>query len=152
MENQNGFANTVQSRGSPILLVDEDGMMREMLRIALHREGFCLVTAACTASEALQFTRTLLPDVLLLDYELSGMTGFQLYEQILRESHRQPLPAILVSAPLLVKERELRPLWIVQEPFDLDTLLACIEQALRFASLRRTEGSVHRQKEVGTKR
>ena len=148
MKKQGDSSRFVQISEASILIVDEDETLREMLAIALRSEGFCSVYPVCNASEALHFTRAYLPDLLIIDYELSSITGLQLYNQIHQASKFPPIPGILVSAPLLLEEVGPHPLWIVQEPFELDTFFAFVRRALLVSSRQRTEVSLHRLKEV----
>lgn len=148
MENVSDFT-TVEQRGTcPVLIVDEDALIREMLTMALQSEGFCFVSSAGTAHEALQTIQHLLPCLLIIDYELSNMTGLQLYDQIHRSGVFPPLPGILLSAPLRSEEVAPRPLWIVQEPFDLDTFFASVTQAILASSRQRGKGLLLFPKEV----
>ena len=124
--------------GTVILLVDEDIDLREMLCMALRGEPSFSVYTAATATDALQFLRVRIPDLVIIDYELSSGTGLHLYDQIQQQSAFPPIPGILLSAPLASCTLEPRPLWIVQEPFDLGTLLAAVRQAVRWL-----EGRAH---------
>ena len=140
MENVPGFT-TVEQRGTcPVLIVDEDALMREMLTIALQSEGFGFVSSAGTVQEALQAIQHLLPCLLIIDYELSNTTGLQFYDQIHRSGVFPPLPGILLSAPLRSEEVAPRPLWIIQEPFGLDTFFASVTQAMLASSRQRVKG------------
>ena len=130
-----------QRAGTVILLVDEDAPLREMLCMTLAREPSSFVYAAATATDALQFLRFLLPDLLIIDYELSSGTGLHFYDQIQQQNAFPPIPGILLSAPLASCELEPRPLWVVQEPFDPDTLLAAVKQAALCASRQNAEWS-----------
>jgi CheY-like chemotaxis protein len=150
MKNQRAFAKFTQNMEPLVLIVDEDEMMREMLMVALRSEGFRSVYPVSTASEALRFTRELLPDLLIIDYELSHTTGLQLYDQIHQTRMFQPIPGILVSAPFLSEEVKPRPLWIVQEPFDLDTFFASVRQAILVSSPQSAKVSSKQLKEVMT--
>lgn len=150
MENQRVSARFVQQKKPLILLVDENNELREMLEIALHREGFGSVYPVRTASAALHFACLLFPELLIIDYELSDTTGLQLYDQIHQACSLPPIPGILVSAPLLPEEVEPRPLWIVQEPFDLDTFFASVRQAILVSSCKEGKVPLNRLKEVMT--
>jgi CheY-like chemotaxis protein len=130
-----------QRAGTVILLVDEDTPLREMLCMTLAREPSFFVSAVATATDALQCLRFLLPDLVIIDYELSSSTGLHFYDQIQQHNAFPPIPGILLSAPLASCELEPRPLWVVQEPFDPDTLLAAVKQAALCASRQNAEWS-----------
>lgn len=121
-----------------ILLVDEDATMREMLRMALQIDISHRVFQACSSINALHVVSSLLPDLMIIDYELSGATGLQLYDQMHQGQAFPPIPGLLVSAPFSTSELGPRPLWILQEPFDLQIFLATVKQVVLFASRQRT--------------
>ena len=55
-----------------VLVVDDNGLLAELLREALEDEGYCVRTAAGVA-EASAAIRERWPDVLLLDAHLPGV-------------------------------------------------------------------------------
>jgi len=150
MENQHRSVTPFQRAGTVILLVDEDASLREMLCMVLGSEPSYSVSAAATATDALQFLHVLRPDLVIIDYELSSSTGLHFYDQLHQKNAFPPIPGILLSAPLALYELKPRPLWIVQEPFDLDTLLAAVKQAALSASRQSAEQSCYPLKEGNT--
>src|SRR5260370_19672329 len=141
MEKQLRPTTSFQRAGTVILLVDEDTSLREMLCMALAGEPSYSVHAAATTTDALQFLRFRRPDLVMIDDERSCGTGLHFYDHIQQHNAFPPIPVILLSAPLASRELEPRPLWLVQEPFDLDTLLTAVKQAARYASRQRAEWS-----------
>lgn len=121
-----------------ILLVDEDATIREMLRMALQIDISHHVFQACSSINALHVVSSLLPDLMIIDYELSGMTGLQLYDQMHQGQAFPPIPGLLLSAPFPTSELGPRPLWTLQEPFDLQIFLATVKQVVLFAFRQRT--------------
>jgi DNA-binding NarL/FixJ family response regulator len=68
------------------LLVDDHAMMRKGLCGLIHeRDGVLVVGEAATGPEALQLTRSLAPDVVVMDILLDGENGIELSRQILAE-------------------------------------------------------------------
>jgi two-component system, NtrC family, nitrogen regulation response regulator NtrX len=59
-----------------ILIVDDEGNIRRMLRALLESEGY-LVSEAATAEAALEEVATAPPEVILLDLALPGMDGLE---------------------------------------------------------------------------
>lgn len=70
-----------------ILVIDDDDMSRELLRLLLLREGYTVVTAASGAAaiSALENAETC-PDLVLADLQMPGISGRTLAEK-LREAH-----------------------------------------------------------------
>jgi CheY-like chemotaxis protein len=150
MENQHLPTAPFQRAGTVILLVDEDASLREMLCMVLGSEPSYSVSAAATAIDALQFLHVFRPDLVIIDYELSSSTGLYFYDQLHQKNAFPPIPGILLSAPLVSDELESRPLWIVQEPFDLDTLLAAVKQAALWREAQSAGQSCHTPRERNT--
>lgn len=62
----------------PILIVEDDATIVDVLSIALKREGFDDVRAAGSAAEALECTAERLPSIVVLDIGLPDTDGFVL--------------------------------------------------------------------------
>ncbi len=60
-----------------ILLVEDEPGIQELLKFNLAQAGH-QVTAAGDAEHALKFLKSTLPDVILLDWMLPGMSGIDL--------------------------------------------------------------------------
>jgi two-component system response regulator AtoC len=67
-----------------ILLVDDEDTIRLFLEKTLREEGYEALTAA-TGAEALELTRSELPDLVLLDLKLPDMSGLDVLKQIKEE-------------------------------------------------------------------
>ncbi len=77
-----------------ILIVDDEGNVRRMLRALLESEGYGVAEAA-TAEEAVESVRTTAPDVVLLDLALPGMSGL---DALLPLADRIPgTPVVMMS-------------------------------------------------------
>lgn len=66
-----------------MLVVEDEGFQREMLRDLLTREGH-RVTEAESGEKALQLLESSLFDLILLDFRMPGMNGLELLRQIKR--------------------------------------------------------------------
>lgn len=77
-----------------VLIADDHPVFRYGLRALLSAEPTTeVVGEATTGEEAIQFARTLLPDVILMDLNMSGINGIEATQRILAA---QPTVAILV--------------------------------------------------------
>lgn len=84
--------------GQRVLVVDDDGDSREVLRAILSEAG-AAVQVATNAHEALQRLRSFTPDVLLSDLGMPGEDGFALIRQVRESGASTPaLRAIAVTA------------------------------------------------------
>ena len=57
----------------------------------------CIRDRAYTAEDALEFARTLVPDLIFLDIVLPGMDGFACLRTLRREPATKPVPVIMIS-------------------------------------------------------
>ena len=79
-----------------ILLVDDSGLFRGMAE-KVERRTQCLVLSAGSGGEALGVIRRERPDLVFLDVELSGMTGFDVCRVIKADSHFSRTPIVVIS-------------------------------------------------------
>lgn len=81
------------------LVIDDNEHMRVLLKSLLRALGVGTIHAVASAKEAIKFLRTCLPDVLLVDWMMEGMTGIELAWHI-RNSHdslNPYIPIIMVT-------------------------------------------------------
>jgi two-component system phosphate regulon response regulator PhoB len=80
-----------------ILLVEDEPGIQELLKLNLSQAGH-QVTAAEDAEGALQYLKSTLPDVILLDWMLPGMSGIDLCRRLRADKRYQPVPIIMLTA------------------------------------------------------
>ena len=77
-----------------ILIVEDDGNIRELLRLYLEREGY-EITEASNGEEGVEQWRKVNPDMILLDVMMHIMDGWQVCKIIREESK---VPIIILTA------------------------------------------------------
>ena len=77
-----------------ILIVEDDGNIRELLRLYLEREGY-EITEAANGEEGVELWRKINPDLILLDVMMPIMDGWQVCKIIRKESK---VPIIIMTA------------------------------------------------------
>jgi putative two-component system response regulator len=82
---------------STILIVDDEEAGRQTLESILEGEGYQLVIAE-NGQQAIEMAKATLPDVILLDVMMPGMTGFQVCERIRNDPSIAEIPIILLTA------------------------------------------------------
>lgn len=82
---------------STILIVDDEPAGRDTLEAILAGENYHLEMAE-NGFQALQMTHELLPDVILLDVMMPGMTGFDVCKMIRQDYLVAEIPIIMVTA------------------------------------------------------
>jgi PAS domain S-box-containing protein len=118
-----------QGRGR-VLVVEDDPQARHVLRLALERAGY-QVTVTASGEEALERGRAELPDLLLSDVMLPGMTGVDLAIR-LRTGH-PGLPVLFVSGYLhdVLDRAPFDPVNdLLSKPFTVDALLRRVAEKL----------------------
>ena len=118
-----------------ILLVDDDPLIRQLGRELLEHLGFAVTTAA-EASRALEvFHRQAGVDLVILDYQLPGMDGYQLFQELRRRDARV---RVLVASGFLSPQEAARlrhsgVQGIIYKPYRLAELRQRIQTALSSA-------------------
>jgi len=119
---------------SCILVVDDDPAIREMVGMALIREGYEMLEAGNTL-EARQLITTRKPDLMLLDWMLPGQSGFEFARQLYNDKTRDNLPVIMLTARGQEVDKvaalEAGADDYVSKPFSVSELLARIKAVLR---------------------
>ena len=85
------------------LLVDDSARFLEAARALLERDGVQVVGVASTGAEAVARVHDLAPDVVLVDLDLDGESGFDLARQLAGD----PAVVILISTHSLEDFQEL---------------------------------------------
>ena len=78
------------------LIADDSASFREAASRMLEHAGITVVGGASNSAEALRSCARLRPDVVLVDIDLGGESGFELTEQLHRLG-APPAPVILIS-------------------------------------------------------
>lgn len=83
--------------GSKVLIVDDEYIGRETLQSVLEGEGYELEMAE-NGFQAIEKAKKLLPDVILLDVMMPGMTGFEVCQRIRNDPQIAEIPIIILTA------------------------------------------------------
>lgn len=102
-----------------VLLVDDDADTRELLALALTRDGYD-VTEAGDAADGLRLLRQGGFTLLITDYELPDGTGGQLLETAGRERLLQGCAVLVVTG--CPDHEDVGDVPVIPKPFDLDAL------------------------------
>lgn len=117
-----------------ILVVEDEIAIREMLRLALKRAGFTVEEAA-DVRQAHDFMSKRLPELIILDWMLPGISGIELARQLKKKTQTQQIPIIMLTARG-EEEDKIRGLEVgaddyVTKPFSPRELIARIKAVLR---------------------
>lgn len=129
-----------------ILVVDDDPNILELLTIRLDAAGYETITAN-SAEEAINYLDISRPQLVISDVQMSGMDGMALFEHI----HRMipTLPVIILTAfgniPDAVSAVQRGVFGYLSKPFDKETLLSQISQAIKLAPATASELEVSQE-------
>ena len=120
-----------------IMIVEDEADLSLMLRYNLEAEGF-RVTSAATGDEAAELVRDTVPDLILLDWMLPGLSGIELCRRWRAKQETASIPIIFLTARGEEEERvrglETGADDYVVKPFSIPELLARIQALLRRSS------------------
>jgi len=124
---------------SSILVVDDDVRLAESFAKLLQGEGYEVCTA--TSGEAgLGTIRERLPDVVIMDVRMPGMSGLETFGAI--HAFAPGLPVIIMTAfgttETAIEATKLGAFDYVLKPFEIPEILDLIEKALEAGRMRRT--------------
>lgn len=121
-----------------ILIIDDDQSIRIYLRTLLKNEG-CEILEAVNGEEGLKVVQEKIPDIILLDIQMPGMSGVTVC-RILRENPRNDTTYIIMLTASTTKEVESLNTgaddYITKPVKDTEAFLARIQTGLRQAELR----------------
>ena len=110
----------------PILIIDDDLAVLDLLRAVLKEEGFPVI-AANNAGAALIVLEGTEVSLIVTDFMMPGFSGLELADLLRRDSRTAAIPIILMSAfpPADVGTRVAA---VIGKPFGLDALLGLVRQ------------------------
>ena len=120
-----------------ILIVEDETDLSELMRYNLEAEGFRIVSAE-SGDEAVERIRDGVPDLILLDWMLPGLSGIELCRRWRSRDETARTPIIMITARGEEEER-VRGLATgaddyVVKPFSMPELVARIQALLRRSS------------------
>ena len=115
----------------PILIVEDDADLREMMAQLLTLEGFKASTVA-NGREALEYlSQGDKPDVILLDLMMPVMDGWEFRRQQQARADLSKVPVIVLSALDQTRAADVNAVAFLKKPLDFDRLLELVRQYCR---------------------
>ena len=129
----NGSAQTAQRNGRTILSIDDSPTILRLVEMILSHAGFTVHTATDGAT-GIEVAKTLRPDLVLVDFIMPGMNGFQVCKALRENSDTAKIPIVLVSSKgEAVGEQFVDTLKIehyLTKPFQPEQLVADVKRIL----------------------
>ncbi len=118
---------------STLLVVDDDKFQHKILASILHSKNYRLLFAA-SGLEALSVLRKVRPDLILMDVNMPGMDGVEVTRCLKATPRLVDIPVIMITSQsdrsVVTDSRRAGAIDFVVKPFDQDTLLTKVAQAL----------------------
>lgn len=117
-----------------ILIIDDDEGVRDLLSFAIKKEGYRVETAE-DGEEGLTKTRTLRPDLLILDLMLPRYGGFELLRE-LQTGDLSKTPIIVVTGRYSdrsttdIIRQESNVVELMEKPIKINALLLALQRTL----------------------
>jgi two-component system phosphate regulon response regulator PhoB len=117
-----------------LLIVDDDADLRELLRYYFSNLNYRVETAA-TGTEAIALSARLLPRLILLDINLPGTRGYDVYRAVRAMPGNENISIIFLTM-LNTRDERLAGLTLgaddyIGKPFDVQELRLRVENRLR---------------------
>ena len=114
-----------------IVIVDDNDAIARLIQEVLNDvPGYGAVTVA-DAALALDVVAAVRPDLVILDVDLPGISGFDLHDLLRGRPQTAGVPVLFMSADEHAAEVVRRGVPFLAKPFDLDDLLAQVHALLR---------------------
>jgi pilus assembly protein CpaE len=117
-----------------ILIVDDDSLNRQIVSRVLTKAGYEMDSAK-DGPEALAMIESAIPDLVVLDVMMPGMSGFEVCRQLRQDPKTAPLLVILLTASTAVESRiegfEAGADDFLAKPFHPAELVAHVQALLR---------------------
>lgn len=117
-----------------VLLVEDEPAQREILRYNLMSEGYD-VTMAENGDDAMILVEEVMPDLILLDWMLPGVSGIEICRRVKTRKETRAIPVIMLSARSEELDRvrglETGADDYVVKPYSVSELMARIRTQLR---------------------
>jgi adenylate cyclase len=126
----------IEGSGREIVLVADDSMVtRNLIRNGLRKQGFEVLVASngAEAYDVLHHADRL-PAILIIDYEMPIMNGFELLLKLRKDSRFEDIGKIMISSRDSKQGRNMfktaGAMTFLAKPFDMDRLLVVVERIL----------------------
>lgn len=121
-----------------ILVADDSATSLQFLTEFLTGQGY-RVAPACDGEQVLDFVRTSIPDLILLDVRMPGIDGFEVCRRLKADERTRSVPVIFISVLEAVHDKvhgfEVGAVDYIAKPFQPEEVRARIQTHLRLHEL-----------------
>lgn len=113
-----------------ILIVEDDVCIATLIADALADETDARVCMMHHGGDAIRLIAVQRIDLVILDYQLPGATGIEVYDAMRRDPRTQRTPVLFITANDRRAEFDRRGFTYIRKPFNLFELLASVTARL----------------------
>ena len=118
-----------------ILIVDDDKVVQKIVKRSLEGEGIT-VRSALNGQDGLAEVNNSTPDIILLDVEMPGLSGYEVCHQLRENPRTSDVPVVFISSHSSLRERmqgyEAGADDYLVKPFDPEHLMAKIRVLIKY--------------------
>jgi two-component system cell cycle response regulator DivK len=119
---------------SLVLIVEDNEKNMKLVRDVLQVKGYTTLEAG-TAEDGLKIARERIPDLILMDIQLPGMSGIDALKALRAEPATAAIPVIAITASVMQQDRQQIVSagfdGFIEKPVNLRNLLESVEKAVR---------------------
>jgi CheY-like chemotaxis protein len=108
-----------------VLVVDDEPVLRTIVREILHEEGYAVIEAA-DGRVMLEMMERERPDLVLMDVMMPGVDGREAYRQLRSRPEHQDVPVVMMSAAVPSHGLDPSIAGFMAKPFDLNQLVELV--------------------------
>ena len=127
------LATKMLSERERLLVVDDSAAIRHLVSDCLKRQGF-QVTTAVDGQDGLEKALQTKPELILTDYDMPRMTGFELVVALRRNEQTRDIPIVMLTARDTKRDQaQMRAAGLnsyLVKPFGTDKCIALVERVL----------------------
>ena len=112
-----------------VLVVDDEPVLRTIVREILHEEGYGVIEAA-DGRAMLEVTAKERPDLVLMDVMMPGIDGREAYRQLRSHPEHRNIPVVMMSAGVRPIKLDPSIAGFMAKPFDLTQLVEMVARLI----------------------
>jgi CheY-like chemotaxis protein len=120
------------SERQTILVVEDDEDLRRLFRTALTLAGYDVIEAG-DGLEALQRIDQAIPDLVVLDLVLPGMSGMVVQQELAAQTLTRQIPVVVITGTA-VEPGDLAVACLLRKPVSPDDLIEAVKKCLSSAA------------------
>ena len=119
----------MSSNAKTVLVVDDEPVLRTIVREILHEEGYAVIEAA-DGRVMLEIMARERPDLVLMDVMMPGIDGREAYRQLRSNPEHRDVPVVMMSAGVRPIRLDPSIAGFMAKPFDVTQLVELVARLI----------------------